>query len=84
LRKRLSRIGLPLERVSRAELDVNFGVYDGSRVPPQITRGEPFMCSVLLVDDHGRDYQRALSSWCDLHDASREWRRAAEHRGLGG
>jgi hypothetical protein len=84
LRRRLSRIGLPLERVSHAELVLKFGSYDGSVPPPQLTRGEPFMCSALLVDDHGRRYQRILSSWCDQHDDSREWQRAKEHRGLGG
>ena len=82
LRKRLVKVGLPRERLRRADLIVTFDAYDGQSPPPQITRGNPFMCSVILVDDNARQYQRVLSSWCGPHDPSREWRRAPEHRGL--
>jgi hypothetical protein len=84
MRQHLARIALPLERVTRAELTVEFHAYDGTAPPPQITWGEPFICSVRLVDDRGRNYRRVLSSWCGPHDSSREWRRATEHHGLAG
>jgi hypothetical protein len=84
LGRRLVRIGLPLERVRHARVVLKFGAYHGSGPPPQITRGGPFICSGLLIDDHGRRYETSMSSWCDQHDPSRELRRATERHGLGG
>lgn len=82
LRRRLTKLQLPLERVARAEVRISFGEHMGESSSPQVTWGDPFTCFIRLTDDRGVSYARTVGSWCGPHDSSREWRRAPEHRGL--
>jgi hypothetical protein len=83
LRRELTKNGLSLAHIREAAVFIEFGQFQGPTPPPQITRGEPFVCRVLLVDDGGRRYERAISASCDQHDARRESRRHPEKWGLG-
>ena len=82
LARELRNHELSVGLLQEANITVEFGSFHGSAPPSQVMRGEPYICAVRIVDDHGKIYQRAASGWCDIHDAARELRRRPGQRGV--
>ena len=66
-----SKAGVSL---SQARVLVEFGTF-GSCAPPRWqSNGDPFVCTISLVDSKGQTYEAARAGHCSPHDPTRESR----------
>jgi len=70
----VAKCDLPMDRVRDAEIVLRFG--DAGQEIPYFTYGEPFQCTVSIVDDHGKAHKRGIIRRCAPHNSKREQRRA--------
>lgn len=75
LEQHLMKRTLPREWLRSAEVVLVFGSFVASREPLYITRGDPMTCTVSIVDDRGRTYERSKSAYCAPHNPRWEQRR---------
>lgn len=63
-------------QVSKAIVNIKFGM-DENLVDSGLrrnTRGEPYICRVVLTDDLQKDHVAVVKGWCEKHNPSREHR----------
>ncbi len=81
LARHVANRDLPMDRVRDAEIVVRFGAAAGQEAP-YFTYGQPFQCTVSIVDDHGKAHARGAIGRCAPHDPKRERQRARAQRPL--
>ena len=70
----VAKYDLPLDRVRAAEIVLRFGDSAGQEAP-YFTYGQPFQCTVSIVDDRGRAHDRGIVRRCAPHNPKKELRR---------
>jgi len=75
LHSMLDRRGLDPNMVRRAYISVEFGTSGHLPLPPLTTWGAPFLCTVGITDDLGRERSVAMAGRCGPHDPRKESRR---------
>ena len=70
----IERCGLPSAYIADARIIVDFVVPPTLPEPPKYTWGEPFLCTVVIIDDTGREWRASHTGRCGRHDPEREMR----------
>ena len=68
----IERCGLPSAYVAEARIIVDFVISPTLPEPPKSTWGEPFLCTVVIIDDTGREWRASHTGRCGKHDPKRE------------
>lgn len=71
----LSRVGADVGEIERAEIQIEFAGFDKYPTVIRDTRGEPYVCTVLLSTLHGNTYTASKIGVCAQHDPAKDRRR---------
>ena len=66
--------GISVASLQCATVTIEFGLPRPLRTTAPMTRGEPFVCTLSILDDRGRSLSVSLASWCAPHDPRKETR----------
>lgn len=70
----LNKSGIERARLTNAEIKVKFSTFVEFPDAIRETRGEPYVCTVVLTADNGVTYMRSKLSCCAPHDPIKEYR----------